>query len=163
MPEWVTHALLGLLVAEIFSVRKKSIVVLGALLPDMIIKLTLLRLFIPIPNFDYAILGAFHTPFPLLLFTILISPLFRYDHLTIIAWLNLGALTHFLSDALLRHLGSGGVRLLYPFTAKYYTLGLIWPDDTLWIGLATAILYFGIIAFKKIILPRIHHGTATSR
>ncbi len=162
MPEWVTHALLGLLVAEIFGVRKKSIVVLGALLPDIIVKLTLLRLFVPIPNFDYSILGSFHTPFVFLLLTILLSPLFRYDCIRIICWLNVGATTHFLADATLHHISDGGVRLLYPLSNGYYTLGWIWPDDTLWIGLAAALLYLAIIGFKKYILPQLHHGTNTS-
>ena len=161
MPEWVTHALLGLLVAEIFSVKKKSIVVLGALLPDIIVKLTLVRLFIPIPNFDYAVLGSFHTPFVFLLFSILLSPLFRYDYLKIIIWLNMGALTHFLADATLHHVSDGGVRLLYPLSNTYYTVGWIWPDDTLWIGLGAAILYLGIKGFKKYLLPHTHNGTST--
>lgn len=158
MPEWATHALLGLVIAEIFGVRKKSIVVLGALLPDIFAKLVLLRLFLPIPNLDYSILGSGHTPFVFFLFSILICPLFRYDYLKIILWLNLGALTHLLADATLHHISDGGVRLLYPLTTKTYTLSLIWPDDTYWLALFLAIIYFGIRGFKKYIWPGLHHG-----
>lgn len=160
MPEWATHALLGLVIAEIFGVRKKSIVMLGALLPDILVKLVLIRLFLPIPNVDYSILGSGHTPFVFLLLSVLICPLFRYDHIKIILWMNLGALTHFLADATLRHISDGGVRLLYPLTTKMYTLSLIWPDDTYWLAIFLAILYLGIRGFKKYLWPRLHHGTS---
>lgn len=160
MPEWLTHALLGLVVAEIFGIRKKSIVILGALLPDILVKLVLLRLFLPIPNIDYSILGSGHTPFVFLLFSILICPLFHYDYLKIIMWLNVGALSHFLADATLHHIFDGGVRLFYPLTTKMYTLSLIWPNDTYWLAIFLIFVYLGIIGFKKYLWPRLHHGTS---
>lgn len=148
MPEWFTHVALGLLLAEVFNVKKKSIVILGAILPDILVKLTLVRLFIPIPNVDYSILGSLHVPFVFFLFTLVAAPLFRYDYLRIVLGLNLGALSHFISDALLRHVAGGGVRLLYPLSLKYYNLGLIWPEQTYLIGIALALAY-GLLRLGK--------------
>jgi membrane-bound metal-dependent hydrolase YbcI (DUF457 family) len=148
MPEWFTHVALGLLLAELFNVNKKSIVVLGAILPDILVKLTLVRLFIPIPNIDYSILGALHVPFVFFLFTLVAAPLFRYPYGRIVLGLNLGALSHFLSDALLRHVAGGGVRLLYPLSRNYYTAGLIWPEQSYLLGIALAIAY-GLLLFLK--------------
>ena len=148
MPEWVTHLLLGLIAAEVFSVRKKSVVLLGAILPDLLVKLVLVKLFLPIPNIDYSLLGAFHVPFVFLLSTFLLATWFRYSYWHIVLWLNLGALTHFLSDALLRHLAGGGVRLLYPLSLEYYTLGGVWPEQSYLIFIPALLLY-GLIKLTK--------------
>ncbi len=149
MPEWLTHVIIGLLLAEVFSVRKKSIVLLGAILPDILVKLTLIKLFIPIPNIDYSVLGALHVPFVFFLFTLLIAPLFRYNYVQTVLWLNLGAVSHFLSDALLRHVTGGGVRLLYPLSLDYYTLSLFWPEQSYLLGILALVLYGMIIILKK--------------
>lgn len=143
MPDWLTHAVLGLLVAEIFSVRKKSLVVLGALLPDIFPKLVLLRLLIPLPHLNYTGLGAFHTPFVFFLATIIIAPLFRYSYWKFILWLNLGAATHFFSDALLRHFAAG-VHLFYPISLGHFTLNVVWPDESYWV-LIPALLLYGVV------------------
>ncbi len=148
MPEWFTHVALGLLLAELFNVNRKSIVVVGAILPDILVKLTLVRLFLPLPNIDYSILGALHVPFVFFLFTLVVAPLFRYHYGRIVLWLNLGAMSHFLSDALLRHLAGGGVRLFYPLSLNYYTASVIWPEQSYLLGLAVALAY-GLLLFLK--------------
>ncbi len=148
MPDWLTHAVLGLLAAEIFSVRRKSLVVLGALLPDILPKLVLLRLLIPIPPLNYVWLGAFHTPFVFFLATIIIYPLFRSNYWKIILWLNLGAITHFLSDALLRHFAAG-VHLLYPLSLDYFTLNWVWPNESYWVLIPALLLYGAVLWYKK--------------
>lgn len=154
MPEWGTHVIVGLLLAEIFKVKKKSVVLVGAILPDIFVKLTLMRLFIPIPNLDYSMLGAFHVPFVFFLSSLLLAPLFHERYASIVLWLNLGAASHFLTDALLRHLAEGGVRLLYPLSLDYYTLSLFWPEQSYWLGILAAPLYGILIALKKYRLKR---------
>lgn len=152
MPDWLTHIVLAAVAVELFSIRNKSLVFLGALLPDLLPKLVLLRLIIPIPELNYTLLSAFHTPFVLFLVTLLIAPLFRYRYRAVVALITLGALTHFLSDALLRHF-SGGVALLYPLSLKHYTLNLVWPEQS-YLILLPALLIYGLIHFIKW-----NHGT----
>ena len=148
MPDWVTHAIIGLIVAELFGVKKKSLVLLGTLLPDILPKLVLVRLFVEIPNLSYKTFDAFHTPFILFLATLLIAPLFRYDQRKVVFWLNLGAISHFLSDALLRSF-LGGVRLLYPFSSQRYTLNLVWPNESYLIALPALAVYLIILIVKQ--------------
>ena len=143
MPDWVTHIVLGLIAAEFLHIPKKSVVLAGALLPDLLPKLVLLRLFIPLPELNYGFLQAFHTPIVFFLFSILVAPLFQYDHNKIIGWLTLGGMTHFLADVLLRHFHAG-VCLLYPFSNDYYTLNLVWPEQSYLILIPAVILYIGI-------------------
>ncbi|MDP3734290.1 MAG: hypothetical protein Q8R37_03600 [Nanoarchaeota archaeon] len=147
MPDWLTHIVIAAVVGELFSVRKKSLLFFGALLPDILPKLVLLRLFIPLPALDYTLLSAFHTPFVLFLVTLLIAPLFRYRYKIVVALITLGALTHFVSDALLQHF-SGGVALLYPLSLKHYTLNLVWPEQS-YLILLPALFMYGLILIVK--------------
>ncbi len=148
MPDWVTHIIIALLFAEAFGIRKKSIVLLGSILPDILPKLVLLKLMLPIPDWNYVGLGAMHTPFVFFLFTMVIAPLFRERFWCIIFWLNLGAVSHFAADALLRHFAAG-VHLLYPISLKHYTLNLVWPDDSLLILIPALIMYMGLIWWRN--------------
>lgn len=148
MPDWVTHIAIALLILELYPVKKKSLVLLGAIMPDLFPKLVLIRLLIPIPAIDYHILSAFHTPFVLFLATLLIAPLFRYNYWKVVLWITIGTTSHFLSDALLRHF-IGGVNLFYPVLLKHYTLNLVWPDQSYLILIPTVIFYLLIIIYKK--------------
>jgi len=148
VPDWLTHIVIALVFAELLDVKKKSVVLVGALLPDLLPKLTLLELFIPIPNWNYQFLDAFHVPFVLVLVILLIAPLFRYKYSRIVAWLSLGTLTHLLSDTLLRHF-LGGISWLYPFTTDKHTLNWIWPDQSYVVLIPALLVYFIIILMKK--------------
>jgi len=79
MPDWMSHLIIGLILAELFNVRKKSLVVLGAFMPDLIAKLDLVLFYFNIKTF--ASFSYFHTPLMCFLISILIAPLFRYDRL----------------------------------------------------------------------------------
>jgi membrane-bound metal-dependent hydrolase YbcI (DUF457 family) len=134
--------------AEMFNVRKKSVVLLGAILPDLLPKLVLLELFVPIPNWDYTLLSAFHVPFVLFLVILLLAPLFRYRYARIVWWLSLGTFTHLLSDTLLRHF-QGGIAWLYPFSVEKYALHWVWPDQSYLILMPALLSYLTIILIKK--------------
>jgi membrane-bound metal-dependent hydrolase YbcI (DUF457 family) len=150
MPDWLTHILLGLILVKIFNVKKKSLVLLGTILPDILPKLILLRLFIPLPEISSAVLKSFHTPFILFLFTLLIAPLFKYNYQKVVFWFNLGIMSHFLADLTLRHLHSNsGLRLLYPLTLQKFNLGWVWPEQSYLIAIPALLIYLIIIFLKK--------------
>ena len=155
MPDWVTHIAIGLLILELYPVKKKSLVLLGAILPDLLPKLVLLRLLIPIPSLDYVFLSAFHTPFVLFFVTMLLAPLFRYDYWKVVGGITIGTTSHFLSDALLQHF-VGGVNLFYPVLLKHYTLNLVWPDQSYLIFIPVVILYLIVIVSKKYWRSEVH-------
>ncbi len=147
MPDWFTHVLIGLIIAEVFNVRKKSLILIGAIIPDILPKLVLLRLFTPIPEVSYAAFKAFHTPFVIFLAILLIAPLFRYDYKKVVALISIGALSHLLADAALRHF-AGGVRLLYPLSMTKYSFGLFWPNESFIIMVPLFAIYCVIMARK---------------
>lgn len=150
MPDWLTHLVLGLVLTELFSVQKKSLVLLGAILPDILSKLVLLQFFVPILDLNLKFLRAFHVPFVLFLLTLIAAPVFKYDYRKVIFWLNLGILSHFLSDLMLRHLSpTSGMMLFYPFSSAGFSLNLVWPDQSYFILIPALLLYFAIILIKR--------------
>lgn len=146
MPDWMSHLLIGLIVAELFNIEKKSLVLLGTLMPDLISKIFLLFFLFRI--WDHISFTAFHTPIVCFLLIILIAPLFKYDKVKTIFLINLGLITHFLSDLTIRHFTSG-MDLFFPFSMKYYKLDLIWPEQSIYVLISSLIIYFIIKVIKR--------------
>ena len=148
MPDLLSHLIIGLILAEIFNIRKKSLVALGAILPDVLAKFDLLIFYLGVPKiitFD-----SFHTPFMFFLLSVLIAGLFRYDKVKAIASLNIGSMSEFLSDLMVRHFNKTGVRLFFPFSLKNYSLAWVWPEQSLYVILpASLFVYLLVIVYKK--------------
>ena len=148
MPDWFTHVLIGLIIAETLNVRKKSLILIGTIIPDILPKLVLLRLFIPIPSINYTVLKAFHTPFMMVIAIMLIAPLFRYSYRKVVVLMSAGALSHLLADAALRHF-AGGVQLLYPFSMEKYSFNFFWPNESFIIMIPLIFIYITIAMYRK--------------
>ena len=152
MPDWMSHILIGLIFAEAFNIRKKSLVLLGALMPDLISKLFLLFFYLGLPN--NIGLGSFHTPIMCFLLSILIAPLFRYSRAKTILLVDIGLATHFLFDLAIRHFTSG-MRLFFPFSMKVYRIDLMWPEQSIYLLIFSLIAYIFVKAAKRIYLEKI--------
>ena len=50
MPDLMSHLLIGLILAELLNTKKKSLVVLGALMPDLISKIHLVYFYFGFPH-----------------------------------------------------------------------------------------------------------------
>lgn len=147
MPDWMSHLIIGLILAEAFNIRKKSLVVLGALAPDILSKMQLIYFYLGIsPPISFI---SFHTPLMWFLLSILIAPLFKYDRLKTILLINIGALSHFLSDLTIKHFAVIGTRLFFPFSNSNYTLNLIWPEQSVYILIASLVIYLIVRVVKK--------------
>lgn len=152
MPDLMSHLLIALILAEIFSIKKKSLVVLGALLPDLLSKGHLIYLHLGMaPSFSFV---PFHTPAMIFLISLLIAPMFRYSKSKTIFLINLGALSHFLSDLTMKHFAIIGSRLFFPFSMSNYTLNLIWPEKSIYILIASLMIYILIRFIKKRGVPK---------
>src|SRR3989338_33983 len=147
MPDLMSHLVIGLILAELFNIKKKSLVVLGALTPDLLSKTNLITLHFGMPL--QISTTPFHTTIVLLLASILIAPLFRYSKIKTIIFFNTGALSHFLSDITMKHFTIIGTRLLYPFSRTNYTLNLIWPEQSVYILVVSLFIYIAIRIYKK--------------
>ena len=151
MPDLLSHIIIGLILAELFNIRKKSLVVLGTILPDILAKMQLVYLYLPIPPLVSFV--SFHTPIMLFLISIIISPLFKHDKFKTILFINLGTMSHFLSDLTIKHFAVIGTRIFYPFTNTNYTLNLIWPEQSIYILIGSLLVYIFIRIVKKIRIP----------
>lgn len=147
MPDLLSHLIIGLILAEVFNIKKKSLVVLGALLPDLFAKFDLIFFYTGIEKiFTFA---SFHTPIMFFLLSILIAVLFRYSRLKTILFLNIGSMSHFLSDLTIKHFSGAGIRIFFPFSMKNYSLSLIWPEQSIYVLVISLFIYGAIRIYKK--------------
>jgi len=152
MPDWMSHLLIGLILAEIFNIKKTSLVIFGALLPDLLSKFYLISFYFGIDeSFPFSYL---HTPVLSILVGILIAPLFRYDRIKTTAFISLGIASHFLSDLTMRHFHAG-MFIFFPFSTKAYTLNWVWPEQSIYVLIGTFIVYTLIRVVKKVNSERI--------
>ena len=99
MPDWISHLLFGLIICHLLSIQKKSLVLLGALLPDLIGKLKMLNYLFPgSPEWIIPISNFWHTPLPSFISVLLIALFFSYPYLNSVFLIWLGDVSHFLSD-----------------------------------------------------------------
>ena len=146
MPDWLTHVVIALFFAELFRIEKKSLVVLGALLPDFLSKLHLIFFYLGIS--EYLTFSLLHTPMMVFLVILLIAPLFRYSQKKVVLWLGLGAVTHFVFDVTMRHF-EAGMHLFYPFTFTMYSLNWIWPNDSFYLMGGSLLAYFLLLLYRN--------------
>lgn len=147
MPDLMSHLIIGLILAELFNIRKKSLVVLGAVMPDIFSKIDLIYFFLG--KFPVISFASFHTPLMCFLLSILIASLFRYSKIKAVLLLSLGSMSHFLADLTMRHFNEFGTRFLFPFSMKNYTLNLIWPEQSIYILVLSLFVYLLIISVKQ--------------
>ena len=76
----MSHILIALIISELFNIKKKSLVVLGALMPDFFVKIVVLVNFFKLPyDILYWFFYPLHTPIGCILITLLVVPFFRYN------------------------------------------------------------------------------------
>ena len=137
MPDWISHILFGLILCHLFSIKKKSLVILGALLPDLIGKLKMLNYLFPgAPDWLIPLSNLWHTPFPSILSAFLIALFFSYPYLETSILIILGDLSHFLSD---------GTTKSFIFNGY---LPILWADQYYFAIIFFAVLYIILIIFN---------------
>jgi|SRR3989338_1225568 len=146
MPDLMSHLLIGLILAELLNTKKKSLVVLGALMPDLISKIHLVYFYFGFPH--SISFYNFHTPLMAFLLSVLIAPLFEYSSLRTVFYFNIGSISHFLSDLTMKHFTLTGTPLFFPFLRHGYTLNLVWPEQSIYILAATLAVY-AVIKFTR--------------
>lgn len=153
MPDWLTHILIALIICELFKIKRKSLVLLGALLPDIIFKGVILgNLFsIPLTNL-YWFLMPFHLPTGAFLFTVFLTPFFRYNQKKVFILITIGWISHLLADLTAKYLylfTNEQALLLFPFSWKSFSFNLVWPEKYYLVLILSVIIYFTIIVFRK--------------
>ncbi|MBI2541521.1 metal-dependent hydrolase [Candidatus Woesearchaeota archaeon] len=144
MPDWISHILMGLAAAEIFSIDKKGLVVLGSLLPDFVVKINLLSAFFHMSDGLLFIARLYHSPVMGLIIPALIAPIFKYDWKKTYITIALGFMLHLFADSFTRQYYNG--ILLYPLSTGFFSFNIFWPEQY-WIML---ILSAGFYASVKL-------------
>ncbi len=148
MPDWITHAVAAYLLAAGLKTEKKSLVVLGGLLPDLLTKFTVFFSYI-LPPDDLAGFEIFHTPFVMLLVSLAIAPIFAYEYKKSVALICAGAASHFLLDSLQ---GPAGSMFLWPVSWQPYAFKVIWSENLA--PLAVTLLIVCIVIIRKLWMKR---------
>ena len=140
MPDWISHVLIGLIICEIFRIKPKSLVLLGALLPDIILKVELIHNFIPIGDNLFWLFMPLHTPIGNLLVTFLLLPVFNYNKKKTFFLITIGWISHLLSDMMTKHFIIGQF-LLFPLSWKTSGFGMVWPEEFYLILIPLLVVY----------------------
>lgn len=152
MPDWLTHTLIGWITGKTTK-QEISLVVVGALIPDICKLYLLFDMFYPEMTGDFFL--PLHTPFGALLITAGITLLFQDKKKTFIP-LAIGVTTHFILDLFLLNV-SGGMPLLFPFSWQQWQLGLIRSDEymmTIAAILVATLVYLSYRLFEKRKIPQ---------
>jgi len=151
MPDWISHMLIGLILAKMFNLKRKSLVVLGALLPDFIIKISTLGFFVDMPLSLYWFLVPGHLPIGLILITIFITPFFLTRFKATFTLITIGWMSHVLADLSTRFfMNNPQGMLLFPLSWRMFSYQLIWPEEYYIAIIILGPLYIGILAFEKL-------------
>lgn len=151
MPDWVSHLLIGLIIVQLFDIRKKSLVLLGSILPDLVGKFKMLNYFFPgSPDWVIPLSNFWHTPLASFIAVCFVSLFFSYPYLTTSFLIWLGDISHFLADETTKS-----------FLWQGY-LPLLWADQY-WIALIfLALLYYLLVMFNIKLLRDAHGKTKTT-
>lgn len=146
MPDWLSHIIIGLLVAEIFNIDKKGLVVLGSLLPDFVVKINLLGAFFHVNDSLLFVTRLYHSPVMGLVIPAIIAPLFKYDWKKTYLYIMLGFMLHLFADSFTRHYYDG--ILLYPFSNGFFSFNVFWPEQY-WIILIMSLVAYALVKYIK--------------
>jgi len=137
MPDLITHSLF-IYPAKKFFPKGILFLLIGSILPDLLGRS--LGVFIS----DSSMIGWYqtviHTPLALLLFIYSFSFFFpEKERKKVFLFLSLGVVSHLFLDLFQKTIGLGYL-WFFPFSFKSFQIPLIWPDDTIFLIPAFAIL-----------------------
>ncbi|MBP7496919.1 MAG: metal-dependent hydrolase [Bacteroidales bacterium] len=146
MPDLITHT------AFAYFIRKRywsgfyiTVFIIGAVLPDVFSRLRI------IADDYHWFLSTFHTPFVLILLSLLISRFFAPGlRKRVFKILLMGVASHFVLDILQLGIDDKGNNLFFPFTDWDIQLGIFWPEDSLLL-IPFILCYFLILFLIKYI------------
>ena len=158
MPDWISHIFIGLTICELFNVKKKSLVLIGTLLPDLLIKMHLLELIIPVKgNKIYWAMLPYHSPAGAVLITLLIVQLFKFNRLKAFLLVTVGWVSHLVADLTNKHMLEGGMRLFLPLSWKYMEFGITWAEQYYINMGVTALIYLIVVIIKNVLIAKSEH------
>ena len=149
MPDLATH-LLAVTPFLKRTVRRPELVLLGAVLPDLVGRMSLL---LPERPFFFWADTALHTPFSAALVILGLALLFPEDRRReAILSLGFGAAFHFALDMMQRSV-TFGTPWLFPFSMASFQLPIIWGDESFYA--LPALILINFLVFRRPLLARL--------
>jgi len=147
MPDLITHTLF----VYPFKYRYKKallFILFGTILPDVLGRIA--GVFIPASPIVGWYQLSIHTPFSMIFFIYAFSFLFfQEERKNVFIFLTLGTFIHFFLDFFQKIISLGNL-WLFPFSFKSFQVGIIWPDDTIFlIPILILINLLILLLFKK--------------
>jgi membrane-bound metal-dependent hydrolase YbcI (DUF457 family) len=122
-------------------------VILGSLLPDIVIGVTIIMAFSGYFHEKVLILAdVIHTPIGAFLISLLFALFLNSEYKKSVLYLNLGISLHLAVDSFQK---PANTMLLWPLSLEKYSFGLIWVENYLPLMMTVAII--GVIALYDII------------
>lgn len=147
MPDWISHIIIGLIFAELFKIDKKGLVVLGSLLPDFIVKISILSFFFHINSNFLFITALYHSPVMGLIIPGLIVPLFKYNWKKTYFYVTSGYMLHIFADSFTRYYING--ILFFPFSYDLFSFGILWAEQYWVVAIISILAYVAIRLYKN--------------
>ena len=136
MPDWISHILIALIIGHLFSVKKKSLLVLGAVLPDIMGKAKMLNSIFGGVFPDVTVLSNYgHSLAAALAASFFVALFFLYPYLKTGFLIAVGSISHLLSDGTTKDFMFSG-----PFP-------ILWHDQYYIILIITLITYLTLKKF----------------
>ncbi|MBI5228635.1 hypothetical protein HY991_00885 [Candidatus Micrarchaeota archaeon] len=124
MPDWITHILFAFILADLLK-EKKSLVLVGAVLPDLFIAPWVFLKNFGDSDLFFAVFSPTHTPFTSFLLSASFSSFFKKPHKAI-ALLSFGWASHLFLDLFQAPVG---YMLLWPFSYAGFGFNLVYSDN----------------------------------
>jgi hypothetical protein len=152
VPDWLTHFVAAFLLATVLGIKEKEIVILGGLLPDIFKIYIITSLFFDsskillIKNF----FAPLHTVIGVLLNAALVSTFFRDFEFKAFKLIMIGAVLHFLLDAILMLPYGKMVFELWPILIFDMEFGIFFDDSPIPLLIFSFLLALYLIIQNKL-------------
>ncbi|MFH1510362.1 MAG: metal-dependent hydrolase [Candidatus Woesearchaeota archaeon] len=152
MPDWLSHVLFALILCLVFGMKRKSFVLVGAIIPDLVGKWQNVMLLF---NFDlseaYKLLFPFHTPLGSILVLGIIG--LAVNRADVFSLGLLGVASHFFLDSLTYHTMFGQSLLFFPFSWRNFEIGIVGIDGWYYVLIALSVTYL-VLCVLRLLRPK---------
>lgn len=133
MPDWITHLGTTWILCRLAGIkrRERSIMLLGALLPDLYKIAVVYKLLTGVPSpILYRFFSGIPTPLGTLLLAGIVASFFeKDDYKRVFALLFAAASLHLFIDSFMYLWEGRGIRIFWPISERMFGYGLFWPND----------------------------------
>ncbi len=155
MPDLFSHIMLALIICEFAKVKKKSLVIIGAVIPDVLSKwASLISIYNLNVSILYKLLFPFHMPLGSFIVLSIAMLVFDYNYKSSIKLGSIGLASHFFMDVLQVNTNFGETLLFFPLSWHNYSIGLVQIYHWYYLAAILLVAYLVLVLFKTHLLRK---------